>query len=286
MDQVALAVVLDNHSAARPQAGLSSACLVYEFPVEGGMTRLLAFFLHAEAAVVGPVRSARDYMLDPCLETGAILCHIGGSPQAYERLARVKVRSLDDMKGAGAYYRVSYRRPPHNLYTATSALRQAAAARGWARRSAGAAWGLAPGPAVSPATGGEPAATISLRYPGPGEPYLGYRYDPQAGVFLRLVSGEPQIDAANGQAVSVANLVVLRTVVTPIAGDPEGRLRVQMVGEGEALLFRGGQVFKGRWSKAAPALPTRLSGPAGQLVLGPGPTWVEVVPEEAVVQWR
>ena len=37
-------VVINNHQAARPQSGLQQARLVYEFLVEGGITRFLAVY--------------------------------------------------------------------------------------------------------------------------------------------------------------------------------------------------------------------------------------------------
>ncbi|MDI3540617.1 MAG: hypothetical protein PWP66_155, partial [Thermosediminibacterales bacterium] len=38
----AIAVMIDNHPKARPQSGLADAEVVYELPVEGGITRFLA----------------------------------------------------------------------------------------------------------------------------------------------------------------------------------------------------------------------------------------------------
>ena len=38
------AVMINNHHEARPQAGLDKAYIVYEFMVEGGITRMMALF--------------------------------------------------------------------------------------------------------------------------------------------------------------------------------------------------------------------------------------------------
>src|SRR5581483_4111884 len=56
----ALAVKVDNYSAARPQSGLDNADIVFEEPVEGGITRFVAIFQCQNAALVGPIRSARN----------------------------------------------------------------------------------------------------------------------------------------------------------------------------------------------------------------------------------
>src|SRR5262249_16737537 len=54
-----LAVMVENHPAARPQSGLSEADTVYEVLAEGGITRFLAIFRVDNAPVIGPIRSAR-----------------------------------------------------------------------------------------------------------------------------------------------------------------------------------------------------------------------------------
>ena len=56
----ALAVKVDNYQAARPQSGLDDTDLVFEEPVEGGITRYVAVFQCNNATSIGPVRSARN----------------------------------------------------------------------------------------------------------------------------------------------------------------------------------------------------------------------------------
>ncbi|HTT86353.1 MAG TPA: DUF3048 domain-containing protein, partial [Acidimicrobiales bacterium] len=55
----ALAIKVDNYPAARPQSGLNDADIVFEEPVEGGITRFVAVFQCQPASLVGPIRSAR-----------------------------------------------------------------------------------------------------------------------------------------------------------------------------------------------------------------------------------
>ena len=56
-----IAVMIDNHTGAWPQAGLNQAYLVYEAIVEGGETRRMALFKGVTDDKIGPVRSARHY---------------------------------------------------------------------------------------------------------------------------------------------------------------------------------------------------------------------------------
>ena len=67
-----IAVMIDNHKGAWPQAGLNDTYLVYEIIVEGGETRLMALFKGKKVDVVGPVRSSRHYFLDYAMENDAI----------------------------------------------------------------------------------------------------------------------------------------------------------------------------------------------------------------------
>ena len=72
-----IAVMIDNHNGAWPQAGLNDAYMVYEIIVEGGETRLMALFKGVDLEKIGPVRSARHYFLDYAMENDAIYVHYG-----------------------------------------------------------------------------------------------------------------------------------------------------------------------------------------------------------------
>ena len=58
-DRPVLAVKIENAPEARPQTGLQRADIVYEEPVEGGLTRFIVLFHCVDGGTVGPVRSAR-----------------------------------------------------------------------------------------------------------------------------------------------------------------------------------------------------------------------------------
>lgn len=57
-----IAVMIPNNKPAMPQYGLSKAAIIYEAPVEGRITRLMAVFEDFDDLDrIGPVRSSRDY---------------------------------------------------------------------------------------------------------------------------------------------------------------------------------------------------------------------------------
>ena len=83
--------MINNHKAARPQSGLQEAYIVYEFMVEGGITRMMALYRDNASAKIGSVRSSRHYYLDYVLENDAMYFHWGGSPQAYSDMKALKI---------------------------------------------------------------------------------------------------------------------------------------------------------------------------------------------------
>ena len=57
-----IAVMNGNTKEALPQYGINSAGVIYEAPVEGRITRLMAIFEdYDDLDHIGPVRSSRDY---------------------------------------------------------------------------------------------------------------------------------------------------------------------------------------------------------------------------------
>ena len=59
-----VAVMINNVQAACPQAGIANAGVMYEAPVEGGITRMMAIFEdYDNLEKIGPVRSCRDYYI-------------------------------------------------------------------------------------------------------------------------------------------------------------------------------------------------------------------------------
>ena len=75
----AMAVKIDNYPAGRPQSGLDKADIIFEEPVEGGITRFAAVFQCQNAALIGPVRSARNIDIGILGQLGnPLLAHVGG----------------------------------------------------------------------------------------------------------------------------------------------------------------------------------------------------------------
>ena len=73
-----IAIMLNNLKAAQPMCSISRADVVYEYVVEGAITRLMALFENYEDLdKIGSVRSCREYFVYTMLEFDAIYRNYG-----------------------------------------------------------------------------------------------------------------------------------------------------------------------------------------------------------------
>jgi len=257
-----LAVKIDNSASSRPQVGLGSADMVAEELVEGGMTRLAVFFYSKVPDVVGPVRSMRATDIGIVQPLGAALVASGGAPQT---VSRVRDAGIDTFtEGATGYYRDPSRYSPYNLMMRL---------RDLARTVEGGdvpAEYLPFGDDGLPK--GQPARTVTASFSGGSSTSFEYRK-----------SGYVNTDTNAGAAdqFQPSTVLVLRVEVGD-AGylDPAGNPvpETKFTGQGEALVFHGGTVVRGQWSKDGLDAPVRLTSKAGELTLPPGKVWIELVP--------
>ncbi len=278
-------VMVDNHPDARLESGVSKAKIVYEAPVEGGLTRYLAIFDSKQAvAEVGPVRSARAYFLDWMQEYGrGLYMHSGGSPEA---LNLIKVRNIFDANEFfwGQYYNRSQERPaPHNLYTGNGNWLEIINKYGNKSSlfTADKAW------KYSRLVGQTIGKKGGLKIPFSESYEVVWTYDAKNLNYSRARNGIKETDK-DGSEVRARNILVQITGVREINGDDKGRVDVTTVGSGEAIILKKGAVIYGTWKKSSLTARTRFytyeKSPSGgspigrEVVLIPGNTWVEVVP--------
>ncbi|MEW5992581.1 MAG: DUF3048 domain-containing protein [Chloroflexota bacterium] len=276
-----IAVMIDDHRDARPQAGFNAAAVVWQAPAEGGIPRYMLVFQDTIPGSVGPVRSARQYYIDWAAEWNAVYVHSGGSPEALATL-RSKGRgqlvwNADEFRYGGRYlWRSTERDAPHNVYTDGENLRALASVVGAADGPLDPAWTF--GPAL-PAAVRPAGATLTVTYP---YETVTYRYDWTANTYWRYIDGSkaPQVDDADGEIVAPSNVVILRMRFGALNdGHPEKhRLDADDIGEGEAIIATNGRVIHGTWSKDSITGATLLVDGAGRpIALTAGQTFVQVI---------
>ena len=109
------AIVINNYpDATKVQTGLNEAYIIYEMPIEGGMTRSLALYKDKKDVKIGTVRSARHDYLDYVLENDAIFVHFGWSKKAMQQIPQLGINNID---GNSADPSVFWRENPKGLAT-------------------------------------------------------------------------------------------------------------------------------------------------------------------------
>ena len=98
-----VAIMFNNIIDAIPQAGIANADVVYEAPVEGGITRLMGIMEdYEDASRIGSVRSCRNYYVYYATEFDAIYSHFGQAVYALDLLERPEVDNLSGLSDYGS----------------------------------------------------------------------------------------------------------------------------------------------------------------------------------------
>jgi DUF3048 family protein len=275
----ALAIKVENHPEARPQASLNDADIVVEEPVEGGYTRFIAIFHCGGSDRVGPVRSGRTTDPDYLRQLGSpLLGYSGAAPGVTRSLQRSDLVDVNYNLATGSYIRDAARIAPHNLYTSTDDL--------W---KAGKGSGTRPNAIFAYAESWEGKAkkssTVHLPFSSVADVVWTWsRRDHEwlrsHGDVAHLLEGGSQVSATNVviQVVEVTNGRILDS-----AGNPSPN--VELSGSGRAYVLRDGRVIKGRWERDTLDDLTRFVTKDGtEIALAPGRTWVELLPSTVEVE--
>jgi hypothetical protein len=253
----------------RPQSGLENADVVYDEVVEGGITRFLVAFNSTVPDVVGPIRSVR--LTDPNLvwPLGGVFAYSGGAQPAVEAINQAPVNAVDESNAGDAMFRDSSRGCPrtteHHLFGRGADL--------FAKDGK-----PVPPPALFEylATGetfaGEPASEVTVGLMAGYAPT--YTYDAGSNTWTRAIDGVP-FTMKSGVQIAPTNVIV--QFIDYVGGAGIEGAEGTTVGEGDAWIFSGGQVIRGRWIRPNKEQPARYVDAAGKSIkLAPGKTWVEL----------
>lgn len=280
--RTALAVKVDNYVAARPQSGLDHTDLVFEEPVEGGITRYVAVFQCDNAPSIGPIRSARNIDIGIVGQLGnPPLAHVGGIDPVLSNIEAAGIPNLDLGNYAQAITHPAGRYAPYDTYSSTAAL-------------------YAIVPSSAPNSPPKPifsyssavpsgTAVTSVHVPFSSNSDVTWNWSPQKSTWLRFYNGtQPDLNA-DGVQNAAANVIIQTVNVTygPWLENSEGGLEVQaqLSGtSGPAMVFRNGVEISGTWSRASNASPTVFTSSTGKVItMAPGRSWIELVPSGVAV---
>ena len=283
---------------ARPQRGLSSADLLIECKVEGGITRFCAVFHDADSIPeIGPLRSGRDQFLQLLMPYQALYYHDGESAACTKFINVYNYSGLNI--GGKSYFNtpthphVAHRDSrgrdvayEHTEFTSGKEIKQAVGNAGigltYANETPFFHFADYRTAASNDLPGAPAAKTISithsesyrtrLTYNSWGRSYKLEMYNRSKKAY------ENTVDELTGKQLTFDNVVVCFADIAAYAGDSHDVQSVNYVAGGQAYLFTRGGVQVGRWEKPHPTHPLKLYTETGEeMTLNRGKTYLALV---------
>ena len=278
-----IAVMIDNHNQAWPQAGLNKAYLVYEAIVEGGETRLMALFKGVTVDKIGPVRSSRHYFLDYAMENDAIYAHFGWSPQAQSDITKYSIDNINGItESESTFWRVKDKAAPHNAVTSTEALLKAAKSKGYKTTSDKKSVLNYTTDEVN-LEDGQGATSVTI--PHSTLQTVKYEYDEKNQVYKRYARKKAQTDWDTGNSITTKNIIITfcDNYTLPDSED-KGRQGLKNTGTFDGYYITNGKAIKIKCIKEARNTQTKYQDLQGnEIKVNDGNTWINICPKDAKV---
>ena len=269
-----LAIKIDNVVAARPQAGINDADMIFVEEVEGGLTRLAAIFHSETPNEVGPVRSMRTGDFDLLAQFNSpLFATSGGNRGSREALGNSTLVDIGAATHGALFYRTG-RSAPHNLFTNPANL-----------------WSVGSGEDYET---GSPSPVLRFREPGdpiPGDPrpangvtinygHTTVEYAWDGSGWARSQDNSPTVDTA-GVRAKPATVIVQFTVYVSSAADAESPEAITL-GQGQAWIFTDGQVVPAVWRRNELLDVFEYVDNSGNFItVLPGQSWIEMPRQES-----
>lgn len=303
-DRRPMAVMLGNNKSILPQWGISQASIIYEAPVEGRISRIMAIIEdYDDLEMVGPVRSSRDYFVYEAMAYDGIYCNWGLAVPYVEDL--LKSDRVDNISQALLGI--------HNPYSAAFFRRERP---GYALEYTGymSIDGYSDGVdfhgyETDYRSTFEQAFTFSndgweadysdcddatLIYPGGlnsnqsgyGSHKPWFEFNEEDGLYYRYQFDAIHIDEMNGEQLTVSNVVF--KVCDGEVRDANDYLAFGIHGTGDAYIFTNGKVIEGSWSRDTDRGANMFYDENGdEVIFSQGKTWICCIWDDYVdcIEW-
>jgi len=248
------AFVVNNIRIATPQVGVSKADMIFECPVEGGITRMVAVYQDiTDVGVIGSIRSARPYLIDIALSFDPVFVHAGGSDQAYADMNTKGVLHFDGVNGKtgqGIFYRDAERKAKmgyeHSMMTDSSLIEDIIYPMD-IRQTHEEGYEYAQSYKLEAQPEGEKAESIVVSLTS--SKTTSFSYNAETKKYAISEYNKDYVDGATGEQVETKNVLMLMTDVSLISGDDKGRLNVRTTGEGTGYFACEGKYIPIKWSR-------------------------------------
>ena len=281
-----IAVVLNNLAEALPLNGVSQADIIYEYPVEGGLTRMLALYQDISGVEkIGSIRSARHYTVQLAHSYDAILVAAGRSPQAQQEVRTLNVPFLNEVEGPlrDVFFRDRNRIPGRRVENLHSVVITGERMMLWL-------------PEYDFRLMHEDDFQQTLHFTQDGTPQNGltsdetvvryssarattFTYNQTEKLYYVRHANREFIDANDNSQPTFTNVLIINTPVTPIRGDTSGRLNVETTGSGTGYFMSGGKYIEINWMRVDQSFPFLFTQKDGSpLDFGIGKTYICIIP--------
>ena len=312
-----IAVMIDNHKGAWPQANLEKAYLVYEIIVEGGETRLMAVFKGQDLDKIGPVRSSRHYFLDYALENDAIYVHHGWRPQAQSDISKLGVDNINGIQESSSnFWRVKNKSAPHNLFTSTESILKIAERKGYATTSnkesilnyVGDEFDLSDKYKVTTTDESQntenvenventtnttstqnqtlPINATTVTIPHSSLQTVKYEYNAETKRYTRYARGKLQTDYETGEPVTTKNIIITKCDnYTLTDSENKGRQGLTNIGTFDGYYITNGKAIPIKCTKSARTEQTVYKDLDGnEIDVNDGNTFINICPTDAKIE--
>ena len=245
-----VAIMLNNLEAAQAMSGVSKADVVYEYVVEGSITRLMGLFEnYDDLDKIGSVRSCREYFVYTALEFDAIYMHFGQAAYALSLLEEDYVDNLNGLGEAGdtCFYRTTDRKAPHNVYTSAKGIEAGIKKLGYRENHYEGYKGKFKFCDLDKEVTNEGGMEVTHMEPKYRINKPWFEYNPETKKYDRFQYDGPQIDAETGEQLSYDNVIFQYNFWTQL--DEKDYLAFDCHSGGSFQYFTHGKMVMGTWQR-------------------------------------
>lgn len=255
-----VAVMINNVKDALPQYGISQADVIFELPVEGNLTRLMALYAdYTQMPDICAIRSCRYYY--PAIAKGfdAFYVHWGIDQTVKSYVASLNMDCYEGLANAGGLFardqarqRAGYALEHTGYFKGTqfaSVVTSAGKRTDLLTEKQGTAFkfcGL--GTTLTPT--GASCNTVNVGF---GSATAGFTYNSDTKTYYKTINGQKHMDVRTNEQLSFTNVFVLETSIS--IRDDVGHKKLDWAGSGSTTGYyiSNGGMQKIRWSKAGGA---------------------------------
>lgn len=279
-----VAVVIDNVQEGRPQTGLNNAAIVYEAPVDGGLTRMLAVFKDIDEKIsISSVRSARPVFIDYAMENDSIFVHFGYSARAESEIKQFKINNVNGLVTDSAFWRTSEKSAPHNVLTNMKKVSEYAEKAKY-RTTTTERSVLNYSVDEVELENGQTANTVNIPYSSSHK--VSFKYNAETKRYEKYVEGKADKDWQTKEAITTKNIII--TLANSYA-DPNdtGRQKVENVGNLEGYYITNGKAIKITCVKSSRTTKTVYKDKNGkEIEVNDGNTYIQITPKNSNVSFE